>query len=90
MDQEDKNQVIEVVANGILNSLNINGILEATKTYSMSMAKQRVEVMSEEELNETLDKIKDAVKEAEENKTKATEESVDQATEETSTTSQPA
>lgn len=90
MDQEDKNQVIEVVANGILNSLNINGILEATKTYSMSMAKQRVEVMSEEELNETLDKIKDAVKEAEENKTKATEESVDQATEEASTTSQPA
>jgi len=44
----------------------------------------------EEELNETLDKIKDAVKEAEEKKTKATEESVDQATEEASTTSQPA
>lgn len=90
MDQEDKNQVIEVVANGILNSLNINGILEATKSYSMSMAKQRVEVMSEEELNETLDKIKNAVKEAEENKAKAAKESSDQTSEEVSASTQPA
>jgi hypothetical protein len=65
MDQNDKERVVQVVANGILNSLNINGILEAVKTYSMNMAKERVEVMSDDELNETLEKINNAVAEQE-------------------------
>tara|TARA_Y100000361_G_scaffold154020_1_gene177754 strand:+ start:2504 stop:2770 length:267 start_codon:yes stop_codon:yes gene_type:complete len=61
MDEQDKNQVTEVIANGILNSLNINGIMEATRAYSMKMAKERVSVMSEEELSETLSKINEAI-----------------------------
>ena len=77
MDDKDKNQVTEVIANGILNSLNINGILEATKAYSMNMAQERVSVMSEEELAETLSKINEAVENS-----KASEESPEDSTEE--------
>ena len=73
MDQEQKNQVTEVIANGILNTLNINGILEATKAYSMKMAQERVEVMSEEELSETLEKIQKAVEEQKLNQESASE-----------------
>lgn len=63
MDQEQKKQVTEVIANGILNTLNINGIIEATKAYSMKMAQERIEVMSKEELAETLEKIEKAIEE---------------------------
>lgn len=65
MDQNDKERVVQVVANGILNSLNINGILEATKAYSMNMAQERVAVMGDDELNQTLEKINNAVAEQE-------------------------
>lgn len=61
MEDKDKTQVTQVIANGILNSLNINGILEAAKAYSMNMAQEKVAVMSEEELTDTLNKINDAI-----------------------------
>ena len=86
MDQEQKNQVTEVIANGILNTLNINGILEATKSYSMQMAKNRVEVMSEEELTETLKKIEQAVEEqklSKESSSESQEQTEDQVAEAT-------
>ena len=86
MDQEQKNQVTEVIANGILNTLNINGILEATKSYSMQMAKNRVEVMSEEELTETLKKIEQAVEEqklSKESSSESQEQAEDQVAEAT-------
>ena len=74
MEDKDKNQVTQVIANGILNSLNINGILEAAKAYSMNMAQERVAVMSEEELNETLTKINAAVEDSQKQESSSSEE----------------
>lgn len=74
MEDKDKNQVTQVIANGILNSLNINGILEAARSYSMNMAQERVAVMSEEELNETLTKINAAVEDSQKQEGSPSEE----------------
>ena len=74
MEDKDKTQVTQVIANGILNSLNINGILEAAKAYSMNMAQERVAVMSEEELTETLAKINAAVEDSQKQKSSSSEE----------------
>ena len=74
MEDKDKTQVTQVIANGILNSLNINGILEAAKAYSMNMAQERVSVMSEEELSETLVKINAAVEDSQKQQTPSSEE----------------
>ena len=82
MEEKDKTQVTQVIANGILNSLNINGILEAVRAYSMNLAEERVAVMSEEELSDTLDKINAAVEESQNKEASQQEEESVENTEE--------
>jgi len=49
MNEEDKDKVIQFIANDIFNQLNINGIVEATKFYSINLASQDYEKFSEED-----------------------------------------
>ena len=55
--KQDEEKIIEGIANANLNSLNINGLLEAAKFYSITLAKNSVSEMSEEKKQEVYDKM---------------------------------
>ena len=58
MTEEENTKVQDAVTNSILNSLNINGILEAVKIYSVNVANQQFKDMSEEDKQRILENIK--------------------------------
>ena len=55
--KQDEEKIIEGIANANLNSLNINGLLEAAKFYSITLAKNSVSEMSEDKKQEVYDKM---------------------------------
>ena len=55
--KQDEEKIIEGIANANLISLNINGLLEAAKFYSITLAKNCVSEMSEEKKKEVYDKM---------------------------------
>ena len=57
MTEEENTKVQDAVANSILNSLNINGIIEAVKIYSVNVANQQCKDMSEEDKQKILENI---------------------------------
>ncbi len=57
MNDEDKDKVIEWIASNIFNQLNINGIVEAAKFYSINLASQDYEKLSEEDGLKILEEI---------------------------------
>jgi hypothetical protein len=59
MDKNDIEKITVALANEFLNSFNINGLLEAAKQYSIKLATERVEGLSDEE-KESL--LKDVMK----------------------------
>ena len=58
MTEEEENKVNDAVTNSILNSLNINGILEAVKIYSVNLAHKECKEMSKEDKEKILENIK--------------------------------
>ena len=57
MSNEDKEKVIQSIANDIFNKLNINGIVEAAKFYSINLASQNYEEFSKEDRLKLLEDI---------------------------------
>ena len=60
MSEEEKSKIIEALANSILNQLSINGIIEASKVYSLNLATTKYEEMSEEERQNLLKQMDSA------------------------------
>jgi len=58
MDNENKEKITVALANTIMNQLNLQGLLEAAKVYSLGLAEQHYEKMTDEERAETLLKIR--------------------------------
>ena len=63
MSEEKKEKMVQAIANSVLNSLNINGIVEACKIYSINIAGKQYEDMPEEDKQ----KLSDSIDEAEAN-----------------------
>ena len=58
--EKEEEKIIEGIANANLNALNINGLLEAAKFYSITLAKNSVSEMGDEKKQEILDKMKES------------------------------
>jgi len=65
MSEEEKSRIIEALANSILNQLSINGIIEASKVYSLNLATTKYEEMSKEERKNLLEQMDSAPQEQE-------------------------
>jgi len=59
MTDEEKQLVINVLGNGIMNQLNINGILEACRLYSIHIAENQYAEMSDEDKQKSLEEAKE-------------------------------
>ena len=57
MSEENKEKMVQAIANSVLNSLNINGIVEACKIYSINIAGKQYEDMPDEDKQKLLDSI---------------------------------
>jgi hypothetical protein len=57
MFEENKEKMVQAIANSVLNSLNINGIVEACKIYSINIAGKQYEEMSDENKQKLLDNM---------------------------------
>lgn len=62
--EENRKQMVETLANAIVNQLSINGLIEAAKFYSVHLANDRLDKMSEAEKEELINKIKKAEEES--------------------------
>jgi hypothetical protein len=60
MSEEEKSRIIEAIANSILNQLSLNGVIEASKVYSLNLATNKYEEMSEEERKSLLKQLESA------------------------------
>tara|TARA_R110002020_G_scaffold415060_2_gene624490 strand:+ start:154 stop:372 length:219 start_codon:yes stop_codon:yes gene_type:complete len=58
MSDEDKQLVMNVLGNGIMNQLNINGILEACRLYSTHLAENQYAEMSDDDKEKALEEAK--------------------------------
>jgi len=66
MSDEDKQLVMNVLGNGIMNQLNINGILDAMRLYSTNLAENQYAEMSDDDKQKALEeaiKIQEQLKE---------------------------
>lgn len=63
-EEENRKQMVETLANAIVNQLSINGLIEAAKFYSVHLANDRLDKMSEAEKEELINKIKKAEEES--------------------------
>lgn len=59
MEKNDIEKITVALANEFLNSFNINGILEASKQYSIKLATERVETLSDEEKESLLKDVEE-------------------------------
>ena len=69
MPEENKEKMVEAIANTILQQLNLNGVIEATKFYAINLANKQYAEMSDEDkqkLEENMEKIDQAQPEVEE------------------------
>ena len=57
MSEEEKTKIIEAIANSILNQLSLNGVIEASKVYSLNLANKKYEEMTEEERKSLLEQM---------------------------------
>jgi hypothetical protein len=60
MSEENKEKMVEAIANTILQQLNLNGVIEASKFYSINLANKQYAEMSDEDkqkLAENIEKI---------------------------------
>lgn len=64
MDKDNLEKITIVLANEFLNSFNINGILEASKQYSIKLAKDKVDSLSDEDRESLLKEIEEKEKQA--------------------------
>jgi hypothetical protein len=55
-----KDKMIEALGTSILNQLNINGIVEAAKNYSIQLASKQLEEMSDEDKEKLIEHIEKA------------------------------
>jgi len=55
-----KDKMIEALGTSILNQLNLNGIVEAAKSYSIQLANQQLEQMSDEDKEKLIEHIEKA------------------------------
>jgi succinate dehydrogenase flavin-adding protein (antitoxin of CptAB toxin-antitoxin module) len=55
-----KDKMVETLANSILNQLNINGLIEAAKSYSIQLANKQLEEMSDEDKDKLIEHIEKA------------------------------
>lgn len=62
MDKNDIEKITVALANEFLNSFNINGILEAAKQYSIKLATERVETLSDEDKESLLKDVNEREK----------------------------
>lgn len=61
-EENNRKQMVETLANAIVNQLSINGLIEGAKFYSVHLANERLDSMSEAEKNELINKIKESEK----------------------------
>jgi hypothetical protein len=54
MPEENKEKMVEAIANTILQQLNLNGVIEASKFYSINLAEKQYAEMSDEDKNKLL------------------------------------
>ena len=57
MTEENKQKSVEAIANTILQQLNLNGVIEASKFYSMNLANKQYAEMSDEDKQKLLDNM---------------------------------
>ena len=55
-----KDKMIETLGNSILNQLNLNGVIEAAKNYSLQLANKQLEEMSDEDKEKLIEHIEKA------------------------------
>lgn len=60
MSEENKEKMVQAIANTILQQLNLNGVIEATKFYSINLAEKQYAEMPEEDKKKLSDTIKEA------------------------------
>ncbi len=63
MSEENKEKMVQAIANTILQQLNLNGVIEASKFYSINLANKQYAEMSDEDkqkLAESIEKIDEA------------------------------
>ena len=66
-----KDKMIETLGNSILNQLNLNGVIEAAKNYSLQLANKQLEEMSDEDKEKLIEHIEKADEELQANIAKA-------------------
>ncbi len=59
-EENNRKQMVETLANAIVNQLSINGLIEGAKFYSVHLANERLDSMSEAEKDELMNKMKKA------------------------------
>lgn len=57
MSEENKEKLLEAIANTILQQLNLNGVIEASKFYSINLANKQYAEMSDEDKNKLLENL---------------------------------
>jgi hypothetical protein len=57
MTEENKQKSVEAIANTILQQLNLNGVIEASKFYSINLANKQYAEMSDEDKQKLLDNM---------------------------------
>jgi hypothetical protein len=70
-----RDKMIETLGTSILNQLNINGIIEAAKSYSIQLANTELDKMSDEDKEKLIEHIEKADAEAAEAAEAKSEES---------------
>ena len=68
-----RDKMIETLGTSILNQLNINGIIEAAKSYSIQLANTELDKMSDEDKEKLIEHIEKADAEAAEAKSEESE-----------------
>tara|TARA_Y100000310_G_scaffold345122_1_gene461980 strand:+ start:1130 stop:1381 length:252 start_codon:yes stop_codon:yes gene_type:complete len=63
--EEQENQIIIFIADDIMNNLNLNGIVEATKAFSLENAKRQHSQLSDEDKQRVIDHMDQLKKDSE-------------------------
>jgi len=68
-----RDKMIETLGTSILNQLNLNGLIEAAKSYSIQLANTELDKMSDEDKEKLVEHIEKADAEAAESESEETE-----------------
>ena len=69
-----RDKMIETLGTSILNQLNLNGLIEAAKSYSIQLANTELDKMSDEDKEKLVEQIEKADAEAAESESGESEE----------------